>query len=97
MKIENVNDENIKKIIKCNEGEFIFVTYDSTKDPELTSDIITEVMSYCQDNGCPCLFLPETDEKAAVALQDYDAESLRRLEKLVHEALMKKSKIILSS
>ena len=96
MEVNNSNIEPIKKIIKCSEGEFIFITYDSTKDPDMTSDVLEEVISYCQDNGCKCLCLPETNEKIAVALQDYDAESLRRLEGLVHQALMKKSKIILS-
>lgn len=96
MEINEVNIDAIKKVIKCQEGEFIFVTYDSTKDPDMTSDILQEVISYCQDNGCKCLCLPESDDKVAVALQDYDAESLRRLEGLVHQALQKKSKIILS-
>ena len=96
MKIDEVNIDPIKKVIKCEEGEFVFVTYDSTKDPDMTSDVLEEVISYCQDNGCKCLCLPETNEKIAVALQDYDAESLRRLEGLVHQALQKKSKIILS-
>lgn len=86
----------LKKIITCTPGEFIFATYDSTKDEILTSEVIQGVMSYCQDNGCPCLFLPESNEQVAVALQDYDAESLRRLEGLVHQALQKKSKILLT-
>lgn len=96
MEITEINNETLKKIITCKEGEFIFATYDSTKDPDMTSDVIEEVVSYCQENGCRCLFLPEADDKVAVALQDFDAESLRRLEGLVHEALQKKSKIILS-
>lgn len=93
-KIE-INGEVLKKIIKCQEGEFIFATYDATKDPDITSDEIQEVVNYCQDNGCQCLFLPEADEQVSVALQDFSAEQLRRLEKIVHEALQKKSKIIL--
>lgn len=96
MEVNKVSIEPIKQIIKCEEGEFLFVTYDSTKDPDMTSDVLQEVISYCQDNNCKCLCLPESDEKVAVALQDYDAESLRRLEGLVHQALQKKSKIILS-
>lgn len=91
-----INGETIKEIIKCREGEFIFATYDATKDPEITSDEIQELINYCQENGCKCLFLPETNEQVAVALQDYDAEALRRLEGLVHDALMKKSKILLA-
>lgn len=91
-----INGETLKEIIKCQEGEFIFATYDATKDPEITSDEIQELISYCQENGCKCLFLPETNEQVAVALQDYDAEALRRLEGLVHDALMKKSKILLA-
>lgn len=95
MKITEVNGETLKKIITCQEGEFIFATYDSTKDPEITSDEIQELMKYCQENGCKCLFLPEKDEQVSVSLQDFDAEQLRRLEGLVHEALLKKSKLIL--
>lgn len=96
MKITEVNGETLKQIITCQEGEFIFATYDSTKDPDITSDEIQEVVNYCQENGCKCLFLPESNEQVSVALQDLDAEQLRRLEGLVHEALQKKSKIILS-
>ena len=97
MEIQEINQEVLKKIITCKEGEFIFATYDATKDPDITSEEIQEVIKYCQDNGCQCLFLPESDEQVSVALQDFDAEALRRLERLVHEALMKKSKIILTS
>ena len=97
MEITEVNGETLKKIITCQEGEFIFATYDSTKDPDITSDIIQEVTQYCIDNGCKCLFLPEKDDQVSVALQDFDAEQLRRLEGLVHEALLKKSKLILPS
>ena len=96
MEITEINNEVLKKIITCKSGEFIFATYDSTQDPEMNSEVIQEVINYCQENGSPCLFLPESDEKIAIALQDYDAESLRRLEGLVHQALQKKSKIILS-
>lgn len=95
MQIQEINNDVLKKIITCKEDEFIFATYDATKDPEMTSDTIKDVIEYCQDNGCRCLFLPEANDQIAVALQDYDAESLRRLEKLVHEALQKKSKLIL--
>ena len=97
MEIQEINNDVLKKIITCKEGEFIFATYDSAKDPDATSDVIQEVIKYCQDIGCQCLFLPEADDQVAVALQDFDAEALRRLEKLVHEALQKKSKIILST
>lgn len=96
MKITEVNGDTLKQIITCQEGEFIFATYDATKDPDITSDEIQEVVNYCQENGCKCLFLPESNEQAAVSLQDLDAEQLRRLEALVHSALQKKSKIILS-
>ena len=94
-KIE-INGEYLKSVIKCQEGEFLFATYDATKDPEITSDEVQEVIKYCQDNGCQCLFLPENNDQVALALQDFDADALRRLEKIVHEALQKKSKIILS-
>lgn len=97
MEIQEINNDVLKKIITCKEGEFIFATYDSAKDPDATSEVIQEVISYCQDNGCQCLFLPEADDQVAVALQDFDAEALRRLESKVHAALQKKSKIILSS
>lgn len=96
MEITEINNDVLKKIITCKEGEFIFATYDSSKDPDMTSDVIQEVTQYCIDNNCKCLFLPESNEQVAVSLQDYDAESLRRLEGLVHQALQKKSRIILS-
>lgn len=96
METIEVNGEVLKKIIKCQPGEFIFATYDATKDPEITSDEIKELISYCQDNDCQCLFLPESNDQVAVALQEMDADALRRLEATVHEALQKKSKIILS-
>lgn len=94
-KIE-INGEYLKSVIKCQEGEFLFATYDATKDPEITSDEVQELIKYCQENGCQCLFLPESNDQVAVALQDFDAEALRRLEGIVHAALQKKSKIILS-
>lgn len=97
MEIQEINNDVLKKIITCKEGEFIFATYDSAKDPDATSEVVQEVIAYCQDNGCQCLFLPETDDQVAVALQDFDADALRRLEGLVHTALQKKSKIILTS
>lgn len=97
MEIQKIDNEILKKIITCKEGEFIFATYDSAKDPDATSDVIQEVIAYCQENGCQCLFLPEADDQVAVALQDFDAEALRRLESKVHAALQKKSKIILTS
>lgn len=97
MEIKEINQDALKKIITCKAGEFIFVTYDANKDPELASDIIQEVMQYCQDNGCQCLFLPDSDDKVSVALQDFDAPALRRLEKIVQDALQKKSKLILPS
>ena len=96
MEIQKIDNDVLKKIITCKEGEFIFATYDSAKDPDATSEIVQDVISYCQDNGCQCLFLPEADDQVAVALQDFSAEQLRKLEKLVQEALQKKSKIILS-
>lgn len=96
METIKINGEYLKSVIKCQEGEFIFATYDSTKDPEITSDEIQELMSYCQENGCKCLFLPENDEQVKVAIQDFDAEQLRRLQGIINDALQKKSKIILS-
>ena len=96
METIEINGETLKKVIKCQEGEFIFATYDHTKDPDITSDEIRELINYCQENGCKCLFLPESNEQVSIALQDFDAEQLRRLEGLVHEALQKKSKIILT-
>lgn len=97
MKTIKINGDVLKTVIKCQPGEFLFATYDATKDPEITSDEIQEVISFCQDNGCQCLFLPEKDDQVAVALQDFDTDTLRRLEKIIHEALQKKSKIILTS
>ena len=95
MEVTEINGDVLKKVLKCKEGEFLFATYDSTKDPDLNSELIQEVMKYCQDNNCQCLFLPEKDEQVSIALQDFDADALRRLEGLVHQALQKKSKIIL--
>lgn len=95
MEVTEINGDVLKKVLKCKEGEFLFATYDSTKDPDLSSELIQEVIKYCQDNNCQCLFLPEKDEQVSIALQDFDADALRRLEGLVHQALQKKSKIIL--
>ena len=95
METIKINGDVLKTVIKCQPGEFLFATYDATKDPEITSDEIQELISYCQDNNCQCVFLPESNEQVAVAIQDYDAETLRRLEKIIHDALQKKSKIIL--
>ena len=96
MEITEINDDVLKKIIKCQEGEFIFATYDMSKDPELTSDTIQALINFCEETQCKCLLLPEKNEQVSVALQDFDAESLRRLDGLIREALTKKSKIILN-
>ena len=97
MEIKEINQDALKKIITCKEGEFIFATYDASKDPELSSDIIKALIQYCEDNGCRCLLLPESDEQVSVSLKDMDAEALRRLAALIQDALQKKSKIILPS
>jgi len=97
VEITEINNETLKKIITCKEGEFIFATYDPTKDPEMTSDVIQEVTQYCIDNNCKCLFLPESNDQVAVAFQDMTAEQLRRLEGLIHAEVQKRSKIILTN
>ena len=40
-----IDGETLKEVIKCQEGEFIFATYDATKDPDITSEEIQELIS----------------------------------------------------
>lgn len=89
-------DGEIFEVLKCKADEILFVRYDDTKDAENTSVVLNDILEYCQDNGMDCLILPKSDEKVDIALEQMDAESLRRLENKVHTHLQKKSPIILT-
>ena len=83
------------EVFKCNVGEFVFITYDPSKDPEATSELLNEIIEFCQDNDTPCLCIPKDDEQFAVSLSQMDATQLRRLSDRIQAEIKKKSKIIL--
>ena len=83
------------EILKCNADEFVFITYDGSKDPEMTSDVLNDVIEFCQENGTPCLCVPKDDTQFDVSLSQMDASQLRRLDERIQAEIKKKSKIIL--
>lgn len=83
------------EILKCQVGEFVFITYDGSKDPEMTSDVLNDVIEFCQENDTPCLCIPKDDEQFSVSLSQMDAIQLRRLSDRIQTELQKKSKIVL--
>ena len=83
------------EILKCQQGDFVFIRYDMTKDPEMTSDVLTDVMEFCQENDTPCLCIPKDDNAFDVSLSQMDATQLRRLDDRIQAEIKRKSKIIL--
>lgn len=82
-------------ILKCQQGEFVFITYDSTKDPQITSNVIEDIIEFCNENDTPCLCIPKDDEQFSLSISQMDATQLRRLDDRIQSELKKKSKIIL--
>lgn len=83
-------------IVKCKTDEFLFVRYDSTKDPDATSELLSELIQHCKDMEIPCLCMPKSDEDVYVELEQWDVEQLRRFDNKLQELIKKKSPIILT-
>lgn len=83
------------EILKCQPGEFVFITYDNAKDPEMTSDVLNDIIEFCSENDTPCLCIPQDDTQFSISLSQMDATQLRRLSDRIQAEIKKKSKIIL--
>lgn len=83
------------EVLKCQAGDFVFISYDSSKDPDMTSNVLMDVMDFCRENETPCLCIPKDDTQFSVSLSQMDATQLRRLSDRIQAEIKKKSKIIL--
>ena len=83
------------EILKCQPGEFVFITYDTEKETAETDELIGEIIEFCQENGTPCLAIPKNEEQFSLSLSQMDAAQLRRLSNRIQAEIKKKSKIIL--
>jgi len=88
--------EDLVELIKCKSDEILFARYDSKKDPDLTSELIKEMMTQCQDLGVPCMFMPMSDEDVYLELEQWDVDRLRNFDNKIQEIIRKKSPIIIA-
>ena len=88
--------EDLVSVLKCKTDEILFVRYDSSKDPEATSDLLNDIISQCQELGVACLCLPESDDQVYVALEQWEVDRLRKLDTKLQEIIRKKSPIIIT-
>ena len=88
--------EDFAEVLKCKDDEILFVRYDSTKDPEATSDLLNDLISYCQEMGIPCMRIPKTDDAVYLELEQWEVDRLRNLDNKLQEIIRKKSPIILT-
>lgn len=87
--------EDLVELIKCKTDEFLFVRYDPVKDPDATSELLNEVIDYCQNMEVPCLCLPKSDDAVYLELEQWDVDRLRKFDTKLQELIRKKSPIIL--
>lgn len=90
-------DDEIVDLIKCKSDEILFVRYDSEKDAEATSEMLTEIIKHCQELNVYCLCMPMSDEQVALDLEQWDVDRLRNFDTKLQEIIRKKSPIILTS
>ena len=88
--------DELANILKCKSDEILFVRYDSTKDPEATSELMNEIFDTCQELGIPCMFIPMSDEQVYLELEQWEVERLRNFDNKLQEIIKKKSPIILT-
>lgn len=88
--------EDIVELVKCKKDEIIFVRYDSAKDPDLTSDLLNDIMGACTKLDIMVMFLPMSDEQVATDLEQWDVARLRNFDNKLQEIIKKKSPLILS-
>ena len=87
--------EDLVNVLKCKTDEFLIARYDSAKDAEATSELLTDLLDCCQELDVPCLCMPLSDNDIYVEFEQWDVEQLRRLDNKLQEILRKKSPIIL--
>ena len=89
--------DELANILKCKADEILFVRYDSTKDPEATSELMNEIFDTCQELGIPCMFIPMSDEQVYLELEQWEVDRLRNFDNKLQEIIKKKSPIILAT
>jgi hypothetical protein len=93
--VEIKKDEDLAEVLKCKTDEILFVRYDSKKDPDATSALLTDIIGCCEENDIPCLCIPMSDEEVYVDLEQWEVDRLRRFDNKLQEIIRKKSPIIL--
>lgn len=83
------------EVFKCKTDELLFISYDQSLDMQMTSEVLTELISYLNENNVPYLIIPKDEEAFHLELSQWDATQLRRLSDRIQSELQKKSKIIL--
>ena len=88
--------EDLVELIKCKTDEMLFARYDSKKDPDATSELLTELIAQCQELGVPCMCMPSSDEDVYIELEQWEVDRLRNLDNKLQELIRKKSPIIIA-
>jgi hypothetical protein len=88
--------EDLVELVKCKKDEILFIRYDSAKDPELTSNLINDIMEACRKLDIMVMFLPISDEQVYIDLEQWDVARLRNFDNKLQEIIKKKSPLILS-
>lgn len=80
---------------KCKTDEILFISYDHTLDPDMTSELLDEIMEFCNENDVACLVIPQDKKMFSIQLEQMDVARLRNLDERIQSEIKKKSKIIL--
>ena len=80
---------------KCKTDEILFISYDHTLDPDMTSELLNEVLEFCNENEVACLVIPKNEKMFDVQLEQMDVTRLRKLDERIQSEIKKKSKVIL--
>lgn len=88
--------EDLVELVKCKKDEILFIRYDSAKDPDLTSDLLNDIMGACKKLDIMVMFLPMSDEQVYIDLEQWDVARLRNFANKLQEIIKKKSPLILT-
>lgn len=88
--------EDLVELVKCKKDEILFIRYDSAKDPDLTSDLLNDIIGVCKKLDIMVMFLPMSDEQVYIDLEQWDVARLRNFDNKLQEIIKKKSPLILT-
>ena len=88
--------EDLVELVKCKTDEILFVRYDPQKDPQATSELLTELLNCCRELDMAAMCLPKSDEDVYLELEQWDVERLRKFDSKLQELIRKKAPIILT-